>query len=85
MNVKIVYKDLKDKEFLDNVNLETPFFVEYIDINSKKGKKEGWKLMNYYGTNKFPFVEIDNEIPFYSEEGNAIFQLINYLNNENSI
>ena len=82
MNVKIVFNDKKDKEFLDNINLETPFFIEYIDINSKKGKKEGWKLMNYYGTNKFPFVEIDNEIPFYSEKGNAVFQLINYLNND---
>jgi len=85
MTATVVYKDLKDKEFLDKINLEIPFFFEYIDINTVKGKKEGWKLMNYYGTNKFPFVEIDNEIPFYSEEGNAIFQLINYLNNENSI
>lgn len=85
MNVKIVYKNLKDKEFLDNINLETPIFIEYIDINTSKGKKEGWKLMNYYGTSTFPFVELEDEsnrIPFYSERGNAIGQLINYLNND---
>lgn len=84
MNVKVVYKDLKDKEFLDKINLEAPIFIEYIDINTIKGKKEGWKLMNYYGTNSFPFVELDESenrfLPFYSERGNAIGQLINYLN-----
>ena len=86
MNVKIVYKDSKDKEFLDKINLETPIFVEYIDIETKKGKKEGWKLMNYYGTSTFPFIELeldeDRLIPFYSERGNAVGQLINYLNND---
>ena len=89
MNVKIVYKDKKDKEFLDKINLETPIFVEYIDIETKKGKKEGWKLMNYYGTTTFPFIELEidesNRIPFYSERGNAVGQFINYINNENSI
>jgi len=87
MKVKIIFNNIKDKEFLDNINLEIPFFVEYIDINTVKGKKDGWKLMNYYGTQTFPFVELelDNEKdrykPFYSENGNAIFQLINYLSN----
>lgn len=86
MNVKVVYKDLKDREFLDKINLETPIFVEFIDINTRKGKKEGWKLMNYYGTSTFPFVELEldklenNLLPFYSERGNAVGQLINYLN-----
>ena len=86
MKIKLVYNNPKDKEFLDNMNLETLFFVEYIDINTKNGKKEGWKLMNYYGTTTFPFVELDksdNELlPFYSERGNAVGQLINYLNND---
>jgi len=87
MNVKVVYKDLKDREFLDKISLETPIFVEYIDINTVKGKKEGWKLMNYYGTSTFPFVELELDklenrlLPFYSERGNAICQLINYLSN----
>lgn len=87
MKVIVVYNNKKDKEFLDNINLETPIFIEYIDINTAKGKKEGWKLMNYYGTKTFPFVELELDklenrlLPFYSERGNAIGQLINYLNN----
>ena len=86
MNVKVVYKNPKDKEFLDKINLETPIFIQYIDIETTKGKKEGWKLMNYYGTTSFPFIELEinesSKIPFYSERGNAIGQLINYLNND---
>ena len=87
MNVKVVYKDLKDKEFFDLVDLKTPIFIEFINIDTLKGKKEGWKLMNYYGTTTFPFVELELDklenrlLPFYSERGNAIGQLINYLNN----
>ena len=87
MNVKVVYKDLEDKEFLDKINLETPIFVEYIDMNTVKGRKEGWKLMNYYGTSTFPFIELELDklenrlLPFYSERGNAVRQLIDYLNN----
>jgi len=86
MTAKVVYKDLKDKEFLDLVDLKTPIFVEFINVDTLKGKKEGWKLMNYYGTTTFPFVELEidesNRIPFYGERGNAIGQFINFLNNE---
>ncbi len=89
MTAKVVYKDLKDKEFFDLVDLKTPIFVEFVNIDTVKGKKEGWKLMNYYGTTTFPFIELEidefNRIPFYSERGNAIGQFINYINNENSI
>jgi len=89
MTAKIVFKDLKDKEFFDLVDLKTPIFVEFINIDTVKGKKEGWKLMNYYGTTTFPFIELEidesNRIPFYSERGNAVGQFINYINNENSI
>ena len=87
MNVRVVYKDLKDKEFLDKINLETPIFIDYIDLNSLKGKKEGWKLMNYYGATLTPFIELELDRvenrykPFYSETSNAVGQLINYLNN----
>jgi hypothetical protein len=86
MEIKIVYNNEKDKEFLDKVDLKTPIFIEYIDINNRRGKKEGWKLMNYYGTQLFPFIELEidesNRIPFYGERGNAVGQLINYLNND---
>ena len=84
MNAKIVFDNPKDKELLSLIDLKVPFFVEYIDINTAKGKKEGWKLLNYYGTAKLPFVEIDDKLPFYSERGNAINQLITYLNDRNS-
>lgn len=86
MNAKIVYKNLEDREFLEIVSLETPIFVDFISINTPEGKRKGWKLMNYYGTTTFPFVELEidesNRIPFYGERGNAIGQLINYLNND---
>ena len=86
MTAKVVYKDFKDKEFFDLVDLKTPIFVEFINIDTVKGKKEGWKLMNYYGTTTFPFIELEidesSRIPFYSERGNAIGQFINYLNND---
>lgn len=89
MTAKVVFKDLKDKEFFDLTDLKTPIFVEFINIDTVKGKKEGWKLMNYYGTTIFPFIELEidesNRIPFYSERGNAVGQFINYINNENSI
>ena len=86
MNAVVVYDNIKDKELLDKINLKVPFFVEYIDINTAKGKKEGWKIMNYYGTTLLPFVELELDenklLPFYSERGNAIGQLINYLSND---
>lgn len=84
MLVKLVYKDIKDKEYFENITLSNTVFIEYIDINTLKGKKEGWKLMNYYGTSTFPFIELEKDnikIPFYSENGNAINQLINYDRN----
>ena len=88
MNAVVVYDNIKDKELLDKINLKVPFFIDYIDINTTKGKKEGWKIMSYYGTRMFPFVELEidesNRIPFYSERGSAIGQLINYLNNDSN-
>lgn len=53
-------------------------------MNSIKGRKDGWKILNYYGTSKLPFIELqidkDTVIPFYSERGSAINQLISYFN-----
>ena len=36
MTAKIVFKDLKDKEFFDLVDLKTPIFVEFINIDTVK-------------------------------------------------
>ena len=88
MSVKLVFNNEKDKELLNLSDLKIPIFVDYININTLKGKKEGWKILNYYGTTKMPFIELeDNEskIPFYQENGNAVYQLIKYLDDRNTI
>ena len=83
MKVKIIYDNLKDKELIELVKFSTPFFVEYIDIRTKNGKKEGWKIKNEFGAKKDPFVEVlddkDNFVScFWSENQNACQQFINY-------
>lgn len=86
MIVKLVYKDNRDRDFINLLDFKVPIFIEYINVNTNKGKKEGWKLMNYYGTTMFPFIELeiseDNKVPFYSENGYSINQLHKYLTNE---
>lgn len=84
INITIVFDNKKDKELLNFQNLTVPFFVDYIDMNNSKGRKEGFKLLNYWSAKKLPLVilEKDNSKPkiFYSELGNSISQLIKYLN-----
>lgn len=84
MNAIVVYDNIKDKELLDNVNLEVPFFVEYINANTKSGKKQSYQIKSHWGAKLNPFIELydNNEIiqVFYSEKGNACNQLISYLN-----
>lgn len=60
--------------------------VEYINMNTKEGRKNGFKLKGEWGARANPFCiifERDKAIKaFYSEndwEDNAIIQLINYL------
>ena len=84
MEVKIVYDDKKDREFLSLVNSEIPIFVDYIDCNEQK--KEAYKIKSHWAAVKNPFVVITDEDKivkvFYSDAkgSNAIQQLINYLN-----
>lgn len=85
MNIQIVYDNEKDKELLNLIDTTVPFYVDYININSAKGRKEGFKLMNYWSAKKLPLViiKLDNTTPIvkYSDIGeNAINQLIKYLN-----
>lgn len=82
MEVKIVYDNNKDREFLNLVNLNLPIFIEYI----KSTEKEAYALKSHWAAKKNPFVVVteDDKIikVFYSESGkNAISQLINYLSN----
>lgn len=87
LNVTIVYDNKQDRELLNLIDLTVPFFVDYIDMNTVKGRKEGFKLMNYWSAKKLPLVVIATDkldatpIVKYSDMGeNAINQLIKYLN-----
>lgn len=55
----------------------------FIDMLSTRGKKEGWKLKNYWGAKLDPFaVIIENDIPikvFYSEVENVVENLNHYI------
>lgn len=79
--VTVVYKEQSDVEQLKKI---LPSNTKYIDILSKKGKKEGWKLKNYYGAKLDPFAVIikDNKTikAFYSEAENIINSLNTYFN-----
>ena len=33
MEIKIIYEDKKDKEFLDLIDSKVPYFVDYINCN----------------------------------------------------
>ena len=86
MEIKIVYEDKKDKEFLNLIDSKTPYFVEYINCNELP--KEAYKLKSHWGAIKNPFVVVIGEDKiikvFYSDAkgSNAIQQLINYLSND---
>lgn len=85
MNAVVVYDNIKDKELLDKINLGVPFFIDYINVNTVKGKKESYKVKSHWGAKLNPFIELyddENKIikVFYSEKQNAVNQLISYLN-----
>lgn len=85
MNAVVVYDNIKDKELLDKIDLGVPFFIDYIDVNTVKGKKEAFKVKSHWGAKLDPFIELyddENKISkvFYSEKQNAVNQLISYLN-----
>lgn len=83
--IKIVYNNNNDRRLLDLQSLESPIFIDYMDYNTSKGRKDGSRLKAYYGARKFPFIEVLDENnkfvkAFYSEEDNAVNQLIKFLN-----
>ena len=85
MNAVVVYDNIKDKELLDKINLGVPFFIDYVNMNTVKGKKEGFRIKGPWSAKLNPFIELyddENKIikVFYSETGNACNQLISYLN-----
>ena len=86
MQATVVYENKKDKELLNLIYSEVPIFIEYIDFNTKNGRKEAYAVKSKLSARLNPFVVLQEgeEIikVFYSEKGNAIQQLINYLKNE---
>jgi len=85
MEATIIYDNKKDKELLSLIDSKVPIFINYINVNTPKGKKEAFKIKSHWAAKMNPFVVLkdnDNVIDvFYSEKDNAIYQLINYLNN----
>ena len=88
MHAVVVYDNIKDKELLDNIDLGVPFFIDYVNTRTLKGRKEGYRIKGPWSAKFNPFIELYDENDkiikvFYSEVGNACNQLINYLNAEN--
>ena len=84
MHAVVVYDDIKDKELLDKIDLGVPFFIDYVDTGTLKGKKEGYRIKGPWSAKLNPFIELRDEDDkiikvFYSEVGNACNQLITYL------
>ena len=86
MQATVVYANKKDKELLNLIHSEVPFFINYIDYNTKNGRKEAYTIKSKWSAKLNPFVVLQEgeEIikVFYSEKENAVQQLINYLKNE---
>jgi len=88
MHAIVVYDDNKDKELLDKIDLGVPFFIDYVNTRTLKGRKEGYRIKGPWSAKFNPFIELYDENDkiikvFYSEVGNACNQLIAYLKNEN--
>lgn len=83
LNITIVYNDDKQLELLKKEEFSTSPFFTFIDERNHQGRKDGFKLKNYWGTRLCPLVEIKNKDKvikvFYSEDRDAVEQLIEYL------
>ena len=88
MEATIIYSDTKDKELLNLIESKFPIYINYIDFNTAKGRKESFRIKSHWGAIKNPFVVVNEEDKvikvFYSDGkgDNAIYQLINFLKNE---
>ena len=84
MEAIVVYDNKKDKELLNLIDSKVPIFINYIDYNTTNGRKEAFKVKSQWSAKKNPFVVVQEGEQiikvFYSESGNAINQLISFLN-----
>lgn len=80
-----VFLTYTDKLEIEQVIDDKSITFHFIDILSKKGKKEGWKLKNYWGAKKDPFAAILEDSKtikvFYSEAENVIESLNKFITN----
>ena len=85
IEVSIVYNDEKQIEKVREFNDDSLTF-NFIDIYTKKGKKIGKSLKNYFGARLDPFAIVYKDgkpiKAFYSESGDVCKELLNYLNNK---
>ena len=56
MKIKVAYENKKDKELLELNQSTTPYFIEYIDVTTKTGLKDSYKLKGPYGARLNPFI-----------------------------
>lgn len=88
MEANIIYDNRADRELLETVNSKFPIFINYVDFNSKTGKKTAYKIKSHWAARANPFVELKEEDKvikvFYSDSkgDNAILNFINFLNND---
>ncbi len=84
-DVFVVYDDLKQIEKLKDTSRYSLEF-HFIDSETKKGKKEAWKIKSHYAAKLNPFaVILDNNKPikaFYTEAEDVVDSLINYLDGQ---
>lgn len=85
LHIKVIYDNNKDKELLEKIYLEVPIFIDFIDFNTPEGRKKAYKIKSQYSAKLNPFVQVEDskhEIikVFWSENGSAINQLIQWLN-----
>ena len=83
IEVSVVYSDEKQIEKVREFNNDSLTF-NFIDISTRKGKKDGWALKNYWGARLDPLAVVSRDTKpikvFYSEAENVIDNLISYLN-----
>lgn len=82
IEVSVVYSDEKQIEKVREFSNDSLTF-NFIDISTKKGRKDGWALKNYWGASLDPFaIVLKSGKPikaFYSEHEDSMSALYNYL------
>jgi hypothetical protein len=86
IDIYITYIDDTFKERIEDLKSLNSLFVHFINENTRKGLKEGYKLRSHWGATLSPFILITKDnVPikaFYSESKSDLVQdLNNFLKN----